>query len=208
MRWWPVVVLLAGCGDNYGEAPATLVRVTTSRCDTCWVNSYLFDTCGNYIPPLDMAGNAIEITSDYPSTEITGMVQVHYSTVEDPDGIGSDLDFVLLDRGTADVPAIFGTFDPSIDVSSDPPLYRVQPDGEVIDVDPTRLTGAEDTALHFQYSVGGGTVTEDHLFDKPRQLTIDATTGGVCCSAGRPSELGLVLAVLLIRPRRRRKLRA
>ena len=207
MRWWPVLAVLAACGDDLGEAPATLVRVTNTPCDGCQSALGLSDLCNNYIPPLDTAGGSIEISTPYSSTEIAGLVEVQYATM--PEYEYPQLDFVLLDRGTADVQALFGArFDPVFPDDSDPPLYRMRPDGDVFDVDVTRLTSADDNALHFTYVVDSVTVTEDHVFERPRQVVIDASADIACCSAGRPTELGLVFAVLLIRPRRRRKLRA
>lgn len=197
MRRWLVVIALAGCGDDLGEAPATLVRVTTSQCDGCRWQLDLYDSCNNFVPPLDTAGHDLEVSTSYASTEIVGLVQVQYVARRGYEQ--SQLDFLLLDHGIADVPAILAL--------PGPPLYRMRPDGDVFDVDVTRLTSAEYDALHFTYVVGSETVTEDHVFDRPHQVVIDASSTVACCSAGGPRELGVVLAVLLIRPRRRRKLR-
>lgn len=195
MRWWPVLAMLAACGDNLGEAPATLVRVDNTPCERCelWIS----EECSNYVPPLDAADGSVEVVTDYSSTEIVGLVQLQYASLQGTEA--PQRDFVLLDHGIADVPAMFGV--------PDRPLYRVRPDGEVFDVDVTRLTSADNDALHFTYVIDSTTVTEDHVFDRPRTLTVDTTGPVPCCSAGDPSELGVVLAVLLIRPRRRRKLR-
>lgn len=190
---WPVLVLLAACGDNLGEAPATVVRVANTPCERCEL--LISDECSNYVPPLDSAASSVEIVTDYASTEIAGVVQVQYASLQDTET--PQRDFVLLDHGIAEVPALFG--------ASDAPLYRVQPDGSVFDVDATRLTSADDTALHFTYVADSETVTEDHVFDQPRKLTVDTTGPVPCCSAGDPSEPGVVLAVLLIRLRRRRR---
>ena len=198
------VVLVAACAADEpptASVPATVVHVDVSgTCDGVCEAVYDQDWC-SYIPLLEPETRDVVVGSYWRPDELAALVQLQYlgtsaiSAVDDP----GQLDYTLAPGDVVEVHSIFG---PSYDQAW--LFYRIDSQGHIVDIDTRHLIKASANTLQFDY----GGLTEIHTIDKPRPLNVQTQDPCVCCSAGRPLDLGVVFALVLLPLRRRRKLRA
>ena len=206
-------LLVVGCGgSDTTTISLTVVHVTLSEsCESPPCNGEarypITGICSAQLPIIEPSTRELTLDTTYEPDDYGGIVQVQYDL--DANG-GWYFDGVLKPGERFDV---IGEYD----VAANTPLYTIAGDGELIDIDETRLVQQNGRALQFHYtSVTDDKqqldVIEDHVLDDPRPLDLvldHPTILDVCCSAGRPADGGLIGLVLiaLCHPRGKRRRR-
>ena len=205
MRFALCFGLLAACTDA-SDVPATVARIHVSAgcvdmACTLYPPEVFYAHCGpSQEPVIESNTDKVEITTNYDAAVIAGYVQLQYTSDQAPaDTPMAHVEEALTESATSHVYAGY-----TGDV-----LYQLTPEGEVIELDMTKLVAASDNTLQFGYALDGISVIEDHTIEAPRTIRIETDDPGLmdaCCSVGRPRELGLVVLVLgfALRSRRRR----
>jgi len=196
MRWIVLVLALAGCGDNTPAIPTTIVDVDVVPADCaqtgeCYAYGLLHDCDAAYFSRFDADTQMIEaVADDAPAF----LVQLHYGG--DPTVVVDDAYINAYAATPAEVAHVVAVFDPSI------VLYGIDRDGAVVERDTAHLVSDDGTSMVFDYGA-----VETHVVGAPRRIPVDVSAPfplEACCSAGRPSELGVTLAIALLFRRRRR----
>lgn len=207
MRWLLVAMIVAGCGvTDSADVWTTVVEVhLTPHCtdpyaypNSCAETIDLFPYCGDELPFLDDQTRDVTAITVSDPDEITGAFQLQYTgALNVPDSERPHVDAVLTNSESEGVLAAYTDYD-------EPPLYKLDGEGRASEIDMTKLESVSESTLRFVYR----DAVEEHTVKPPRRLTIETEDPPPCCSAGRPVDLGVVFALVLLPLRRRRKLRA
>jgi len=199
-------MLLVGCTDA-AEVPTTVAHVhLTATCTAhdqdCGLYSDVFyNSCGPISSAaITPATREVEVLTSYDAANITGFVQLQYTSAPKPPGVDelAVIDHVLTDDATADV---YAAYDYTL-------LYRITPSGEIVDIDTTKLSAANGNTLQFRYTVPDVSVQEDHVIDASMPVRVETDSPGImdaCCSVGRPADAGFVVLVVAFGLRRQRR---
>jgi hypothetical protein len=198
-----VVSCVAGCtfGDDdkpeSADVPTTVIHVSESgTCDgTCELLVGL-DWCSGYVPLVLPDTREAVVQTDLAVDDVAGIAQVQYDAIA-TDVEGAHADYVMGAGQRAEIHSLYG---PTYD--SGWLFYRLDAAGGVTDIDTRHLVQASGNTLVFEYAG----VREEHVIGAPQVVSVE-TQECVDCSAGRPVDLGVVVALVLIPWRRRRKLR-
>lgn len=203
MRTVLLGMLLVGCTDT-AEVPATVAHIHVSAScaepECSPIAEVFYGDCGpSGSTAITPATREVEVITNYDAENITGYVQMQYTSDQVPPGRP---ELVYLDQVL--------TADDDVEVYSayeGTQLYRLTATGDVLDIDTTKLTAANGNTLQFQYTAYGRSAQEDHVIDASMSLRIETDSPGImdaCCSVGRSRDAGLVLLVLAFVLRRRR----
>lgn len=202
MRWILVAAMVAGCGvTDTADVSLTVVNVhLTPSCtdpSTCYETIELWPFCGDTMPVIEADTDHILVTSGYEPDEVTGIVQLQYTgAVSRPDYDHPHIDYVL--AGAPE--SVWAAYTDYVE----PQLYDIDGEGHASNIDLTKRTAVDGATLRFEYRG----VVEEHTVNPPRTINIETEEGPPCCSAGRPLDLGMIFALVLVPWRKRRKRRA